>query len=102
MLVVYNLDNGVRKVFANGYEATVSNGDAGQQWVLNRNSFTNTDQPFVEALTIEVIGLNGGGQDMEYYILLNTEDFDAECAQPNTFAHRADVLGENFPLMTYV
>lgn len=80
MLVVYNLQNGVSMVRANGYDARVSNGDAGQQWVLDRDSFTSTSRPFTEALTIEVIDRNGAGDGILYYLLLDTDVFDADCA----------------------
>lgn len=80
MLVVYNLQNGVSMVRANGYDARVSNGDAGQQWVLDRESFTSRSQPFTEALTVEVIDRDGAGDGIPYYLLLDTDVFDADCA----------------------
>lgn len=93
MLVVYNLKNGVSMVKANGYNARVSNGDAGQQWVLDRESFSSTSQPFMEALTIEVIDRDGAGDGIEYFLLLDTEAFDADCAS-GLNASPAPVLGE--------
>eukprot|EP00892_Ulva_mutabilis_P005709 jgi/Ulvmu1/350/UM001_0355.1 len=84
MLVVYNLPNGISKVRANGYDAAVSNGDAGQQWVLKRQSFGSTNpEPgvnFRAALTVEVYDNNGNNNGMEYYLLLDTDEFDAACA----------------------
>lgn len=94
MLVVYNLPNGISKVRANGYDATVSNGDAGQQWVLNQKSFGTRDSEFRTALTVEVYDNDGNNNGMEYYLLVDTEEFDAACT-PGVNAAPAPVLGMN-------
>lgn len=93
MLVVYNLANGVSMVKVNGLEARVSNGDAGQQWVVDRHSFGTGNTVTRVALTVEVYDTDGNNNGMEYYLVLDTSEFDAACAMPGVNAVPSPVLG---------